>query len=252
MTADSTVKLVPSQRAPRPLVLPTKLSPKPSTDKQVPPDVDFGPIQPLVTQELATVKAAASSWAGSISTLVGLGSVFGLTVGKETILPLVSSNLWGRGFVLVVVVFFGLGVVFAQVASQGSLFRSTVESNPAEMLFRDTVKAIRSARKYMTVSRWLVGFAALATWVVLLWTVWALGVKPATPPVYYLITGSSIVPTCSPASTMRTDAEGGITRSGKALPPGATVAAVSSCPVPPKPAASATKPDSTAPAARKP
>lgn len=227
--AATDLKLVPSQD--RPLSLET-LKRKKMKMSQIHPVVDYALIQPLVTTELATVKTAASTWAGSISTLVGLGGVFGLTVGKDVIVPLASGTLLGRVFVLFVVVLFGLGVVLAQIASQGSLHRSKFgvhPADPAEVLFRDTVSAIRSARRYMAGSRWLVGIAALATWLVLLWTVWALGASKVTP-VYYMIEGPGTSPQCVSASAMHTNLQGKIMSAGIAVPAGASVRVVSSCP----------------------
>lgn len=192
---------------------------------------NYAPLQTLVSTELTLVKAAATTWAGSISTLIALGGVFGLTVVDKTVGPLASSGLLGRAVVFVVLLVYGAGVVLAQLAAQGRLRRGTVGEDPAQVQFQDTVAAINSTRMFLRYSRWCIGLAALASWLVLMFSVATLG---NTKPAAYLITAPNAAARCT--SALKTYG-GRLTLGGQPLPAGVTLTAVSSCPASLYPAA---------------
>ncbi|MFC4454096.1 hypothetical protein [Deinococcus sonorensis] len=190
--------------------------------------VNYGPLQTLVAAELTVVKAAATTWAGSISTLIALGGVFGLTVADKTLGPLVSTGVSGRLVVVVVLLVYGIGVIVAQLAAQGRLRSGEVGRDPDEVLFRDTVAAIKATRWYLRISRWCVGISALASWLVLLYSVTTLGVTPR--PAFLIFTPNKPV-RCSTLLTR--NASGTLLLNTVPLPTGSTVQAVSSCPAVP-------------------
>jgi hypothetical protein len=113
------------------------------------------------TTEYTAVRAAASAWFSSLATVVALGSVVGVSFGATQLSQLGTSAYATRIKIAVVVavVLYGIGVLLAAFAAQGSRITSAYDA--VSSLAGERHKAANRAATNLSFSRWLVVSAAV-------------------------------------------------------------------------------------------